>query len=313
MIQDRKKRKIVIGLVLLLLMAVGYAVFDANLNIKRSTNISNSWDVRITKITSKNVVGGASNLEDPSYTNLTATFKTNLVSPGDSIEYDITVTNKGSIDAILDKITITDSNNPARIFTKSGLTEGDTLLAKKSKVLKVKVEYSNSVTSQPENTESSVEVTLNFSQNDGHTVNPTPQTETVNPTPQNETVYSWPTDELKIGDSIEGISTTTDPSTLGKMSFLKHTIKDGKIESSEACFIKDGNTYCLKPNEYETSKAKLLEVFGKSACEVYDFNVLCGDSSVGAVAVLDGPVEADGDLSLCRIFSDGTSRCGVSE
>ena len=297
--QYRKRRKIVIGMLcsVLLLMVVGYAVFSANLNIKGSTNISTSWDVRITNITSKNVVGSASNLENPSYTNLTATFKTNLVSPGDSIEYDITVTNNGNIDAILDKITLTDSNNPAIVFTKSGLTEGDTLLAKESKVVTVKVEYSNDVTSQPASTESSIEVTLDFSQNDGHTV-----------TPQTQIVYRNTKDSLNIGDSIEGIETTTDPSTLGKNHFLKHEIEDGKITSSEACFIKDGNTYCLKPNEYEISKAKLLEIFGESACNVSDYNVFCSASDVYMNVYSDGYVNANDGTWSCSI-SNGNSAC----
>ncbi len=298
--QDRKKRKIVIGMLcsVLLLMAIGYAAFAANLNIKGSTNISTSWDVRITNITSKNVVGSASNLENPSYTNLTATFKTKLISPGDSIEYDITVTNNGNIDAILDKITITDSNNPAIIFTPSGLTEGATLLANESKVLTVKVEYSNSVTSQPENTGSSLTVALDFSQNDGHNV-----------TPQTQTVYRNTTDYLYVGDSIEGKEITTDPTTLGKNHFLKHEIADNKIVSTEACFIKDGNTYCLKPNEYETSKAKLLEIFGESACDDYGFSINCSVSGVRAIANSYGPVDARDDSSSCSVYSGGDSAC----
>ena len=301
--QDRKRRKIVIGMLcsVLLLMAVGYAVFATNLNIKGSTKISSNWDVRITNITSKNVVGTASNLEDPSYTNLTATFNTGLVSPGDSIEYDIIVKNNGDIDAILDRITITDSKNPAIIFTKSGLTEGDTLLASESKVLTVKVEYSNSVTSQPENTGSSLTVALDFSQNDGHTVT------------QTQTVYRWTTDELNIGDSIEGIATTTDPTTLGKNHYLKHEIVDNKITASEVCFIKDGNTYCLKPNEYETSKAKLLEIFGEGACNVYDSYVYCNASGVSTDAHSEGYVYARDDSSYCDVYSGGISNCGVYE
>ena len=305
---ERKRRKIVIGALcsVLLLMAVGYAAFAANLNIKGSTNISSSWDVRITNITSKNVVGSASNLENPSYTNLTATFKTKLISPGDSIEYDITVTNNGNIDAILDKITITDSNNPAIIFTKSGLTEGDTLVASESKVLTVKVEYSNSVTSQPESTESGIEVTLDFSQNDGHTVTPSTFT---------GIVYRFTEDTLNIGDSIEGISTTTDPSTLGKNHFLKHTIKEGKIENSEACFIKGGTTYCLKGGDsgaaYETNKALLLSVFEEGACTVGGSDVNCDASGVYADAYSDGYVRAGVDSSYCNVYSGGDSYCAV--
>ena len=299
---ERNKRKIVIGMLcsVLLLMAVGYAAFAANLNIKGTSNITTSWDVRITNITSKNVVGKASNLEEPSYTNTTATFKTNLISPSDSIEYDITVTNNGDIDAILDKITITDSNNPAIVFTKSGLTEGDTLVAKESKVLTIKVEYSNEVTTQPGNTKADLTVVLDYSQNDGHTV-----------TPSSNVVYRWTTDRLYIGDSIEGIETTTDYTNLGKNHFLKHEVVDSKITSSEACFIKDGNMHCLKPNEYETSKAKLLQIFGESACNVRDSDVICRASGVDASATSDGRVGAGDDASYCRVGSDGYSYFGV--
>ncbi len=308
---ERKRRKIVIGALcsVLLLMAVGYAAFAANLNIKGSTNISSSWDVRITNITSKNVVGGASNLENPSYTNLTATFKTNLVSPGDSIEYDITVTNNGNIDAILDKITITDSNNPAIIFTKSGLTEGDTLVASESKVLTVKVEYSNSVTSQPESTESELKVALDFSQNDGHTVTPT-----------SNVVYRHTIDQLNIGDSIETVETTTDYTTFGVEPFLKHTIKEEKIESSEVCFmLVSRGMHCLKPNEYEISKTKLLEVFGEDACLVNNSKIGCADPDedqssrwrMQVDAYPSGDAQAYVYASSCTIYADGSSKCGT--
>jgi len=308
---ERNKRKIVIGMLcsVLLLMAVGYAAFAANLNIKGTSNITTSWDVRITNITSKNVVGKASNLEEPSYTNTTATFKTNLISPSDSIEYDITVTNNGDIDAILDKITITDSKNPAIIFTKSGLTEGDTLLGGESKVLTIKVEYSNEVTTQPGNTKADLTVVLDYSQNDGHTV-----------TPSSNVVYRWTTDALYNGDSIEGIQTTTDYTTLGKNHFLKHEVVDGKITSLEACFIYNGNIYCLKGGAggaaYEANKALLLSVFGEGACSVSDsygdyYEVSCDATDVYAYVNSTGGVRTRSGSSRCQVHSDGDSECDV--
>ena len=48
---------------------------------------------------------------EPSHTDTTATFKTNLVSPGDSMQYTVTVENRGSIDAVLKTLSKTDSNN----------------------------------------------------------------------------------------------------------------------------------------------------------------------------------------------------------
>jgi len=163
---ERRKRNIVIGALcgVLLLMVVGYAAFSSILNIKGTTNISSNWDIRITNVESKNVVGSASNAEDPEWDNLTATFKTNLEVPGDSIEYDVTVENKGTLNAKLDKITLSDTKNPAIKFTATGLTEGDKLNAGSSAVLTVKVEYLTGVEVDNKNLSANLTVTLDYVQ-----------------------------------------------------------------------------------------------------------------------------------------------------
>ena len=122
-----KKRNIIIGSLcaIVLLMAVGYAAFQTVLNIQGTSNITSSWDIKITNVTSKNIKGTASNNGDPVWENLSATFKTNLQAPGDSIEYDITVTNNGNLNAKLDKYKLTDTNNEAIKFTQTGLTNGE--------------------------------------------------------------------------------------------------------------------------------------------------------------------------------------------
>jgi len=163
---EKRKRNIVIGALcgVLLLMVVGYAAFSSILNIKGTTNISSNWDIRITNVESKNVVGSASNAEDPSWDNLTATFKTNLEVPGDSIEYDVTVENKGTLNAKLDKINMTASNNPAIKFTATGLKEGDKLNAGSSAILTVKVEYLTGVEVDNEKLSANLTVTLDYVQ-----------------------------------------------------------------------------------------------------------------------------------------------------
>ncbi len=166
---NNKKRNIIIGVLcaIVLLMAVGYAAFNTVLNIKGTSNITSSWNIKITKIETKNIVGTASNNGDPSFEELSATFKTILQAPGDSIEYDITVSNAGSLDAKLDEITLSDTNNPAIKFTASGMTKGDVITAGNTKVLTVKVEYISSVSEQPTNTTSSLTVDLDYSQATG--------------------------------------------------------------------------------------------------------------------------------------------------
>ncbi len=181
---EKKKRNIIIGSLLgvLVLMTVGYAAFSSVLNIKGTSGISSNWNIKITSITEGAITGSASTSlnEDGSKKiigvgTLTASIEADLVSPGDSIEYDITVTNSGTIDAKLEKITLTDSNNPAIKFTSSGLEEGSELNAGDSAVLTVKVEYDSNVTSQPENTEGTFTVTLDYTQKDG--TSGTPSTE----------------------------------------------------------------------------------------------------------------------------------------
>ena len=163
---NSKKRNIIIGSLcaIVLLMAVGYAAFQTVLNIEGTSNITSSWDIKITNVTSKNIKGTASNNGNPTFENLSATFKTNLQAPGDSIEYDITVTNNGSLNARLDKYVLTDANNEAIKFTQTGLTNGEVLTAGGTKTFTVKVEYLSSVSEQPTNTISNLTVTLNYVQ-----------------------------------------------------------------------------------------------------------------------------------------------------
>ena len=164
----RQRNYIILGLCsILLVMAAGYAAFRTQLTINGTSNITSEWKVLITDIQSRNVVGRAENAEEPSHTETTATFKTNLYLPGDSITYDVTVENQGSIDAVLKTIQKSDSNNNAIIFETSGIQEGEVLKASESTKFSVTVSYNASTTSQPSNITSDLEVTLNYEQATG--------------------------------------------------------------------------------------------------------------------------------------------------
>jgi len=300
---ENKKRNIVIGALcgILLLMVVGYAAFSSILNIKGTTNISSNWDIKITNIISKKIVGSASDAEKPTYTDLTATFKANLVSPGDSIEYDVTVSNVGTLNAKLDKINVTPSNNPAIKFTTSGLTEGDKLNAGSSAVLTVKVEYDKDVTSQPTNTIASLQVTLDYVQDDG-------AGEVVTPPTTDSVLYRFGMDTVNIGDSVDALNgTTEDYNTLGHNVFMKHILNDGKVESTEVCFINNG-LHCLKQGSYEANKTTLVGIYGEDKCEIDDTKTLCKDS-VNVLATSGGDLIVYTDTEDCDLNSDGSSEC----
>ncbi len=175
-----QRNYIIMGLcAILLIMAVGYAAFQSQLKITGTSNIGSNFLVRITGIQSNVQSGSASNAIEPSYTDTTATFKTNLVSPGDSMKYDITVANEGNIDAVLNSIKVSNSNNEAITFETSGIEEGDELKASETDILTVIVTYNPSITSQPENTTATITVTLDYGQSNGAVTPPAPEGPTV--------------------------------------------------------------------------------------------------------------------------------------
>ncbi len=161
--RKRKKRNIIIYSLcgVLLLMVVGYSVFSTQLNINGTTSITSNWDIKITGI-KENAKVGASSDGEPTFKDLSATFNVNLVSPGDYITYDVTIENQGTINAELNKIILPQLNNKAILITTSGIKVGDELKASSSVILTVKVEYNPDVTSQPKDTTSAFEMTLDY-------------------------------------------------------------------------------------------------------------------------------------------------------
>ena len=159
-----QRNYIIVGLcMILVIMGVGYAAFASQLKITGTSNITSNWSVKITDIQSKVVSGTPSNISEPTHTDTTATFKTKLVLPNDTMQYDITVSNEGDIDAKLDKITVPESTNPAIGFEVTGIREGALLKAGNTALLTVIVKYNN-VTEQPDNLTADFTVTLDYSQ-----------------------------------------------------------------------------------------------------------------------------------------------------
>jgi len=163
----KKKRNIIIGVLcgVLLLMVVGYAAFSSVLNIKGTSNVSSNWNIKITSITSKTLSGNATNVKEPEGVGtLTASFETNLESPGDSIEYTITISNSGDINAKLDKITLSEPDNEYVTFETSGLTEGEPLNTGSTADLKVIVTFKDVEINKMDTSTSNLKVQLDFSQ-----------------------------------------------------------------------------------------------------------------------------------------------------
>ena len=162
MYRKRSQRKIIIySLVgILFLMVVGYAAFSTNLEIKGTSKVTSNWDIEITSVTPGTPTGSAENAVAPAWDKLWASMEANLYDKGDAMEYDVTIENKGTLDAKLNDIltNVEKENNEAVLITFSGYTKGEILKAKTSKVVHVKIEYNP----EYEGGETSSEVEINF-------------------------------------------------------------------------------------------------------------------------------------------------------
>ena len=191
MYRTRKMRKVVLFSLLsvLLLISVGYAAFSSRLTIKGTSKITSNWDVRITRVAKGTFTGSAEEAlvggvkVDPQCSDtgtpklcesgLTASINVDLYEVGDSAEYDITISNKGDIDAKLDNVIIDNTNsNDAVIITTTGYSKGERLFKNgtpgSTKTIHVKVEYNPNYTGGP--TSSEVNITFNYVQAEGGTI-----------------------------------------------------------------------------------------------------------------------------------------------
>ena len=161
-----QRNYIIIGLcAILVIMGVGYAAFSSQLKITGTSNIDSTWDVQITDIQSSVVVGTPTNQIEPTHDKLSATFHTKLYKPNDTMKYDITVSNLGSVDAKLDRINVPENESTAISYEVTGIKEGDLLKSNETALLTVTVKY-NDVTSQPSQEELNINfnITLEYSQ-----------------------------------------------------------------------------------------------------------------------------------------------------
>ena len=137
-------------------------------------------------------------------------------------------------------------------------------------------------------------------------------------------IYSINTDVINLGINLDSITNyTTDYKSLNSNSFLKHNIGSlGRVESSDVCYILNGNKYCLKGGGvydaetesynslyYEENKSLLLETFGEDNCSVDSNRVNCSLSGLYANAHDNGNVNASDFDWHCNVSSTGNAYC----
>lgn len=165
------RNKVVIACVVAVLglATVAYAAYSQVLSVHGSGTAAGDWNVAVTSITKISSTGATEN-SAPTFDGTSATFDVDLAYPGATTQYDVTVTNNGSIPAKLTSITDLTSINsaaPAYItYSTSGVTGGTTTLAANggANVLHVTVTWEG--TSAPVTTGASkaATITLNYDQ-----------------------------------------------------------------------------------------------------------------------------------------------------
>lgn len=127
-----RNKLVIAAVVVVSLASVAYAAFSQNLTVNGSGTAAGEWDVAITSITQTAQTGATEN-SAPTFDATSATFDVDLAYPGASAEYDVTVTNNGTIPAALSSITNLTALNasaPSYItYTTTGVTAGTTLAA----------------------------------------------------------------------------------------------------------------------------------------------------------------------------------------
>ena len=174
---NAKTKNALIGglLAIVFVMAVGYAAFAQQLTINGTATVTSNWQVELTNIeaTSTNGTGtdvpyAASTAEDGTQlvNATTAQFKADLKSPGDSVTYTVTIENKGNINAKVTGISFTEGEDSAPIsYTYEGIAENDVINANNTtKTFTVTVTYDASVEAQPDVTNNTLTMHINFGQ-----------------------------------------------------------------------------------------------------------------------------------------------------
>ena len=165
MYKNKRKRKMILGglLCLLLIMTVGYSAFSSKLDIKGSSMVTSKWDIEITDLQLKQEVGEAENVSYD-FDALTANMEANFYTPGDEITYEVTVSNLGTIDAVLDSIKINMASQDVIQFKVDGITSGEELDHGTSTKFDVIMKYNENITSQPGETSIEFSMDLNYLQ-----------------------------------------------------------------------------------------------------------------------------------------------------
>ena len=164
--RSKKKKNIMIIVLcfVLLLMGVGYAALSQRLTIGGTAKMQGVWDVRITNIQLSRKTGLAKD-NSHKYENLSASFQTETLAPGDMLEYTVSVSNRGNIDAKVSEINATLDGPEAIKYTVEGIKKGDVIKEGVTKEVIITIKFDETATVIPSNKTSTLNINFTCIQN----------------------------------------------------------------------------------------------------------------------------------------------------
>ena len=170
MYNNKKKIVIIVMCIAIFVMITGYSLLSTRLNIRGTSNLTDTWGIKISNI-SYTATGRAHNIEEPTYTDTNMTFNVGVKEPGDKMVFDVTVTNYGTLDAILEKIEATTNGSRLIIYSITGIEEQSKLKGGESITFQVTTEFDINATRLPQSNKT-LNIKLSYVQDDGQSLTP---------------------------------------------------------------------------------------------------------------------------------------------
>ena len=149
----RKRKNIIIVILMIMVvgMTIAYSALNQYLKINGTSNITSNFNIQITNIEfNEESSSNATDVETSGVGTTTASFKTNLEKPGSYAVYDVTVENKGNLDAYLNKLTLNKPTDSDFSLTTIGIEENSKLTVSSPLTFQVKIQWSSYASTIPE-------------------------------------------------------------------------------------------------------------------------------------------------------------------
>ena len=143
----RRTIYLIVMTIILCIMTLGYAALQERVDVELEASIDSTYRVEITRVQEGTAVGYARSTQAPSYNDLTATFNVGLTNDTDYITYTIEITNYSTVDIRLNNTETTTTNNNIKVV-KSGIRNGDIVLASSTKTVTIKVKLETATSSE---------------------------------------------------------------------------------------------------------------------------------------------------------------------